>query len=150
MANKVTAKTNHLRGSFLKRKANNVRPMAALATMVMLPPGVAVAWLLARRQFPGRVLLETVVSLPLVLPPVATTIALGVFILLGIWILQVISRLFLFSASAANDAGARIAMVQTYLALANETPNTMAADRQVILHSLFGPDHSFGDQSGHQ
>ncbi len=85
-----------------------------------------------------------------ILPPVATTIALGVFILLGIWILQVISRLFLFSAAAANDAGARIAMVQTYLALANETPNTMAADRQVILHSLFGPDHSFGDQSGHQ
>ncbi len=84
-----------------------------------------------------------------VLPPVATTIALGVFILLGIWILQVIGRLFLLSASAANEAGARIAMVQTYLALANETPNTMTADRQVILHSLFGPDHSFGDQSGH-
>ena len=44
--------------------------MAALATLVMLPPGVAVAWLLARRRFPGRVVLETVVSLPLVLPPV--------------------------------------------------------------------------------
>ena len=46
--------------------------MAALATLVMLPPGVAVAWLLARRTFPGRVALETFVSLPLVLPPVAT------------------------------------------------------------------------------
>ena len=46
--------------------------MAALATLVMLPPGVAVAWLLARRRFPGRVVLETLVSLPLVLPPVAT------------------------------------------------------------------------------
>ena len=45
---------------------------AALATLLMLPPGVAVAWLLARRRFPGRVLLETLVSLPLVLPPVAT------------------------------------------------------------------------------
>ena len=45
---------------------------AALATLVMLPPGVAVAWLLARRRFPGRVVLETLVSLPLVLPPVAT------------------------------------------------------------------------------
>ena len=46
--------------------------MAVLATLVMLPPGVAVAWLLARGRFPGRVVLETLVSLPLVLPPVAT------------------------------------------------------------------------------
>lgn len=50
--------------------------MASLATVVMLPPGVAVAWLLARRRFPGRVVLETVVSLPLVLPPVATGLIL--------------------------------------------------------------------------
>ena len=50
--------------------------MAALATLVMLPPGVAVAWLLARRRFRGQVVLETVVSLPLVLPPVATGLLL--------------------------------------------------------------------------
>ncbi len=50
--------------------------MAALATVVMVPPGVAMAWLLARRRFPGRVVLETVVSLPLVLPPVATGLIL--------------------------------------------------------------------------
>ena len=50
--------------------------MAALATLLMLPPGVAVAWLLARRRFPGRVMLDTLVSLPLVLPPVATGLIL--------------------------------------------------------------------------
>ena len=50
--------------------------MAALATLVMLPPGVAVAWLLARRRFRGRAALDTVVSLPLVLPPVATGLIL--------------------------------------------------------------------------
>ncbi|CAI7997984.1 Molybdenum transport system permease protein ModB [Geodia barretti] len=50
--------------------------MAALATLLMLPPGVAVAWLLARRRFPGRSMLETLVSLPLVLPPVATGLIL--------------------------------------------------------------------------
>ena len=50
--------------------------MAALATLVVLPPGVAVAWVLARRRFPGRVVLETLVSLPLVLPPVATGLIL--------------------------------------------------------------------------
>jgi molybdate transport system permease protein len=50
--------------------------MAALATLVMLPPGVALAWLMARHRFPGRVALETLVSLPLVLPPVATGLIL--------------------------------------------------------------------------
>jgi molybdate transport system permease protein len=46
--------------------------VAAGATLVMVPPGVALAWLLARGRFPGKALLETVVALPLVLPPVAT------------------------------------------------------------------------------
>lgn len=49
---------------------------AALATVLMLPPGLALAWLLARGRFRGRVLLETVVSLPLVMPPVATGLLL--------------------------------------------------------------------------
>jgi molybdate transport system permease protein len=42
----------------------------------MLPPGVLLAWLLARRRFRGRSLLETAVSLPLVMPPVATGLML--------------------------------------------------------------------------
>ena len=50
--------------------------MALVATMVMLPPGVALAWLLARRRFPGRTVIETAVSLPLVMPPVATGLIL--------------------------------------------------------------------------
>lgn len=49
---------------------------AALATLLMLPPGVLVGWVLARRRFRGRVLLETIVSLPLVMPPVATGLIL--------------------------------------------------------------------------
>jgi molybdate transport system permease protein len=49
---------------------------AALATLLMLPPGLLVAWLLARGRFRGRVLLETVVTLPLVMPPVAIGLVL--------------------------------------------------------------------------
>jgi molybdate transport system permease protein len=49
---------------------------AAAATALILPPGVVLAWLLARRKFPGRVLVETFVSLPLVMPPVATGLIL--------------------------------------------------------------------------
>jgi molybdate transport system permease protein len=49
---------------------------ALAATMLMVPPGLALAWLLARRPFRGRVLVETLVSLPLVMPPVATGLIL--------------------------------------------------------------------------
>jgi molybdate transport system permease protein len=49
---------------------------AAAATALMLVPGVFLAWLLGRRRFRGRVLLETFVSLPLVMPPVATGLIL--------------------------------------------------------------------------
>jgi molybdate transport system permease protein len=49
---------------------------ALAATMIMLPVGVATGWLLARGRFPGKTLLETAVSLPLVLPPVATGLIL--------------------------------------------------------------------------
>lgn len=50
--------------------------MAATSVLVVLPPGVALGWLLARVRFPGRALVETLVSLPLVLPPVATGLLL--------------------------------------------------------------------------
>ena len=50
--------------------------MATLATALVLPVGVAVAWLLARRRFVGQALVETLVTLPLVLPPVATGLIL--------------------------------------------------------------------------
>lgn len=46
--------------------------IAASATLVSLPLGLAVAWLLARRRFPGRALLDGLVHLPLILPPVVT------------------------------------------------------------------------------
>ena len=50
--------------------------MAVIATALALPPAIAVGWLLARRQFRGKALLETIVSLPLVLPPVASGLLL--------------------------------------------------------------------------
>jgi molybdate transport system permease protein len=50
--------------------------MAATSTLVILPVGLALAWCLARAQWRGKVLLETAVMLPLVLPPVVTGLAL--------------------------------------------------------------------------
>ena len=46
--------------------------MGVLSTLVVLPAGIAAAWLLARRSFAGKPVVETLLSLPLVLPPVAT------------------------------------------------------------------------------
>jgi molybdate transport system permease protein len=46
--------------------------IAAGATMTMLAPGIALAWWLARTRSRLRGLVETLIVLPLVLPPVAT------------------------------------------------------------------------------
>jgi molybdate transport system permease protein len=46
--------------------------IAVVATLVSLPFGIAVAWLLARKDFWGKALLDGIVHLPLVLPPVVT------------------------------------------------------------------------------
>jgi molybdate transport system permease protein len=42
------------------------------AMAASLPPGIAIAWLLARGRFWGKGLLDTVVHLPLIMPPVVT------------------------------------------------------------------------------
>ncbi|HKV06976.1 MAG TPA: molybdate ABC transporter permease subunit [Thermoanaerobaculia bacterium] len=55
--------------------------VAAGATALNLAPGVAVAWALSRQGWGGRVLVETLVALPLVLPP--TAVGLGLLLLLG-------------------------------------------------------------------
>jgi len=46
--------------------------VAAVSTVIALPFGIAIATLLARRDFWGKALLDGIVLLPLVLPPVVT------------------------------------------------------------------------------
>jgi molybdate transport system permease protein len=55
---------------------------AALAALLILPPGLLAAWLLARRNWRGKSVVETIVALPLVMPPVAT----------GLILLQLVGR----------------------------------------------------------
>ncbi|MEP6822203.1 MAG: molybdate ABC transporter permease subunit [Chthoniobacterales bacterium] len=50
--------------------------VSLLGTLLILPLGVAVAWLLALREWKGKALLETAVMLPLFVPPVATGLIL--------------------------------------------------------------------------
>ncbi|MCC6888644.1 MAG: molybdate ABC transporter permease subunit [Hyphomicrobiales bacterium] len=53
--------------------------IAVVATAASLPFGIAVAWLLARKHFWGKSLIDGLVHLPLVLPPVVT----GYLLLIG-------------------------------------------------------------------
>jgi ABC-type sulfate transport system permease component len=56
--------------------------VAALSTILILPVGIAAALGLARYRGPGKGALETVLSLPLILPPTAV----------GILLLELLSR----------------------------------------------------------
>lgn len=46
--------------------------VGGVAMLVTLPIAFAIAWVLARVRFPGRVLVDALVHLPLVVPPVVT------------------------------------------------------------------------------
>ena len=50
--------------------------VALTATLFSLPPGIALAYLLSRYDFPGKALLSGLTHLPLILPPVVTGYAL--------------------------------------------------------------------------
>jgi molybdate transport system permease protein len=55
--------------------------VAAAATLIALVAGSALAWLLARKRFPGRNVVDALITLPLVLPP--TVLGYYLLVLLG-------------------------------------------------------------------
>ena len=67
--------------------------IAAISVVVSLPFALAMAWLLSRRRFPGRLLLEALLFLPLTLPPVVTGYALLIVLgrngLVGTWLASI-------------------------------------------------------------
>ncbi|MFM9269257.1 molybdate ABC transporter permease subunit [Halomonas elongata] len=64
--------------------------VAGVAVAWILLPGIAVAWLMARHEFRGKALLDGLLHLPLVLPPVVVgyllLVSLGSRGLLGTWL----------------------------------------------------------------
>ena len=46
------------------------------STLLILPFGIALAWLFARKEWPLKSVIETAVLLPLVMPPVSTGLIL--------------------------------------------------------------------------
>lgn len=84
--------------------------IALVAVAGALPPAIIVAWLLARTRFPGRVLLDGLVHLPLVLPPVVMgyllLVSLGTNAPVGAWLLESFGIRFVFSWTGAALAAA--------------------------------------------
>jgi molybdate transport system permease protein len=79
--------------------------VAAVSVAGSLPVGFALAWLLARHRFPGKTLLDAVIHLPLVLPPVVV----GYLLLLlfgrrgplGQWLEETLGLVFAFRWTGA-------------------------------------------------
>ena len=79
--------------------------VAVVAALASLPPGIACGWLLARRRFLGKALLDALLHLPLVMPPVVTGYALLVVLgtqgPVGSWLLEHLGIQFAFRWTGA-------------------------------------------------
>jgi molybdate transport system permease protein len=84
--------------------------VAVTATTASLPMAVAVAWCLARLRFPGRALLDAVVHVPLVMPPVVIgyllLVMLGTRGPVGGWLYETFGLRLIFTTEGAAVAAA--------------------------------------------
>ena len=84
--------------------------VATVGVVCALPAAVAGAFLLARGRFPGKVLVEALVLLPMILPPVVVgyllLVTLGTRAPLGAWLLEHAGIQFAFSWTGAVLVGA--------------------------------------------
>ncbi|QNH11538.1 molybdate ABC transporter permease subunit [Xanthomonas sp. SI] len=84
--------------------------VALVAALGSLPFGVVCGWLLARRRFPGKALLDALLHLPLVMPPIVTGYALlivfGTQGPVGAWLLEHLGVQFVFRWTGAALASA--------------------------------------------
>jgi len=80
------------------------------ATLLILPVGVFMGYILARREFRGRTAVEILINLPLVMPPVATGLLLLLLLgresLVGGWLERVFGVRFVFDMKGAVVAAA--------------------------------------------
>jgi molybdate transport system permease protein len=88
--------------------------VSGIAVLSTLPIGFALAWALARGRFPGKLLLDAIVHLPLVLPPVVTgwllLLAFGNTGPAGRWFEHYLGISFMFRWTGAALAAAVMAL----------------------------------------
>lgn len=87
--------------------------VAVVSAGVSLPFGLAMAYLLARGRFPGKAIVDAIVHLPMVLPPVVVGYALLVLLgrrgLVGAWLHDVFGVTLAFTWKGAAVAAAVMA-----------------------------------------
>ncbi|WP_342552615.1 molybdate ABC transporter permease subunit [Paenibacillus sp. FSL R7-0652] len=92
--------------------------VALLSSVIAVVVGVAVAWKMSRTAFRGKIFLETILMLPLVLPPTVVGFLLLVILgrrsLLGRWIEAIFSAPVIFSWWAAVIASVVVAFPLVY------------------------------------
>lgn len=107
--------------------------VTAVAALFIVVLGIALARLLARREFRGKTIVETLILLPLVLPPSVTgyylLLALGADSPLGRWI--GLRLLFTWPAAviAATVVGLPLMVLAARAAIANVSPSLENAAR---------------------
>lgn len=88
--------------------------VSGVAVLAIMPVAFGIAWLLARVRFPGRILLDAMVHLPLVLPPVVTgwllLLAFGNNGPAGRWFAETLGLTFMFRWTGAALAAAVMAL----------------------------------------
>ncbi|UQY45409.1 molybdate ABC transporter permease subunit [Erwinia sp. PK3-005] len=88
--------------------------VSAIAVLFSLPVGIFLAWVLARCEFRGKALLDSLIHLPLVLPPVVVgyllLLSLGRRGWLGTWLYDWFGISFAFSWRGAALAAAVVAL----------------------------------------
>lgn len=88
--------------------------VAAVATLFVVPLGMSLAYLLSRRRFRGRTVLDVILTLPLVLPPTVTGYYLVVLLgrngLIGRTIYEWTGWSVMFTAAAAVLAAAVVSL----------------------------------------
>lgn len=87
--------------------------VSSVAVLASLPLGIACAWLLARVDFPGKSLVDGLIHLPLVLPPVVVgyflLVAFGRKGAIGAWLYDTFGITLIFTWKGAAMASAVVA-----------------------------------------
>ena len=93
--------------------------IATLATLLVAALGIPLAYVMARRRFPGRSVLEALVTVPLVLPPTVVgyllIVTLGARGWVGAWLHEAAGYSIMFRFEGAVLAAAVVALPMLYL-----------------------------------
>jgi molybdate transport system permease protein len=114
--------------------------LAAITTLVLLLIGLPLAWWLSKKRSLYKIIIEAIITMPLVLPPSV----LGFYLLLafspqrgfGHWLQQTFNVQFVFSFQGLVLASVIYSMPFMYVLLPNIKPSLLTAAVLTFAHTL--------------